>query len=47
MYTYEIYLTKKYIPKKEWLQFIQTISNYAGILKASQIIVVNNQNKLQ
>ena len=47
MYTYEIYLTKKYIPKKEWLQFIQTISNYAGILKTSQIIVVNNQNKLQ
>ena len=47
MYTYEIYLTKKYITKEEWLEFIKIISNFVGALKNWQIIVVNNQNKLQ
>ena len=47
MYTYEIYLTNKYVTKEEWLKFIQVISNYAGILKYWQITMVNNQNKLQ
>lgn len=47
MYTYEIYLTNKYVTKEKWLKFIQVISNYAGILKKWQITLVNNQNKLQ
>ena len=47
MYTYEIYLTKKYITKEEWLEFIKIISNFVGAFKNWQIIVVNNQNKLQ
>lgn len=47
MYTYEIYLTKKYITKEEWLEFIKIISNFVGVFKNWQIIVVNNQNKLQ
>lgn len=47
MYTYEIYLTKKHITKEEWLEFIKIISNFVGVFKNWQIIVVNNQNKLQ
>ena len=35
----EIYLTKKFVSKEEWLELINTISNYNGILKKWKIIM--------
>ncbi len=45
--TSEIYLTKKFIPKDEWLELIKTISNYNGILRKWQIIITNDKNQIR
>ncbi len=43
----EIYLTKKFVSKEEWLELIKTISNYNGILKKWKIIITNDRNKIR
>ena len=45
--TSEIYLTKKFVPKDEWLELIKTISNYNGILKKWEIIITNDKNQIK
>lgn len=45
--TSEIYLTKPYVTKEEWLQLIKIISNYNGILKKWKIIVTNENNQIR
>lgn len=43
----EIYLTKKYVPKDEWLKLIKIISNYNGIFKKWEIIITNDKNQIR
>lgn len=43
----EIYLTKKFVSKEEWLKLIKTISNYNGVLKNWKIIITNDRNKIR
>ena len=38
--TSEIYLTKKFVSKDEWLELIKIISNYNGILRKWKIIII-------
>ncbi len=45
--TSEIYLTKKFVSKNEWLELIKTISNYNGILKKWKIIITNDKNQIR
>ena len=45
--TSEIYLTKKFVSKEEWLELIKTISNYNGIFKRWQIIITNDRNQIR
>ena len=45
--THEIYLTKKFITKKEWLELINTISNYNGILRKWKISITNDRNQIR
>ena len=45
--TSEIYLTKKFISKEEWLELINTISNYNGILRKWKIIITNDRNQIR
>ena len=45
--TSEIYLTKKYVMKEEWIELIKTISNYNGILRKWQIIITNDKNQIR
>ncbi len=45
--TSEIYLTKKFISKDEWLELINTISNYNGILRKWKIIIINDRNQIR
>ena len=45
--TSEIYLTKKFISKEEWLELIKTISNYNGILRRWKIIITNDRNQIR
>lgn len=45
--TSEIYLTKKYVSKGEWLELIRTISNYNGILNSWKIIITNDKNQIR
>ena len=45
--TSEIYLTKKFISKEEWLELIRTISNYNGILRRWKIIITNDRNQIR
>ncbi len=45
--TSEIYLTKKFISKEEWLQLINTISNYNGLLRKWKIIITNSKNEIR
>lgn len=40
----EIYLTKKFVTKEEWLNFINVISNYNGILKKWKIRIEFERN---
>lgn len=46
-FTSEIYLTKKFISKEEWLDLINIISNYNGILRKWKIIITNNKNQIR
>ena len=46
-FTSEIYLTKKYVSKEEWLAFIHTVSNYNGILRKWKIIITNDRNQIR
>ncbi len=43
----EIYLTKKFVSKEEWLEFIRTISTYCGVLKNWKLIIVNDKNQIR
>ena len=45
--TFEIYLTKKFVSKEEWLELIRTISNYNGILRSWKIIITNDKNQIR
>ena len=45
--TSEIYLTKKFVSKDEWLELINTISNYNGILRKWKIIIINDRNQIR
>ncbi len=45
--TSEIYLTKKFVSKEEWLELIKTISNYNGIFRRWQIIITNDRNQIR
>ncbi len=45
--TSEIFLTKKYVSKDEWLELIKTISNYNGILRKWKIIITNDKNEIR
>lgn len=44
---FEIYLTKKYVLKEEWLELIKQITKYNGILKTWKIIITNNNNQIR
>ena len=46
-YIFEIYLTKKYVPKDDWQKLINTISNYNGFLKNWKIIITNKNNYIR
>ena len=45
--TSEIYLTKKFVSKEEWLELITTISNYNGFLRKWKIIIINDKNQIR
>lgn len=45
--TLEIYITKKFVSKEEWLELINTISNYNGILRKWKIIITNDKNQIR
>ncbi len=45
--THEIYLTKKFISKEEWLELINTIANYNGFLRKLKIIITNDRNQIR
>lgn len=45
--TSEIYLTKRFVSKDEWLELIKTISNYNGILRKWKIIITNDKNQIR
>lgn len=45
--TSEIYLTKKYISKEEWLELIKTILNYNELLRRWKIIITNDKNQIR
>ena len=45
--TSEIYLTKRYVLKDEWLTLIKTISNYNGFLRKWKIIITNDNHKIR
>ena len=45
--TAEIYLTKNFISKEEWLELINTISNYNGFLRKWKIIIINDRNQIR
>ncbi len=45
--TSEIYLTKKYVKKEEWMELIKTISNYNGFLRTWKIIITHENNQIR
>lgn len=45
--TSEIYLTKNFLSKEEWLELINTISNYNGIFRKWRIIITNDRNQIR
>lgn len=45
--TSEIYLTKKYVSKEEWLELIKVISNYNGLFRKWKIIIKNNKSQIR
>ena len=46
-YVFEIYLTKKYVPKDDWQKLINAISNFNGFLRKWKIIVINKKNYIR
>lgn len=47
MLTFEVFLTKKYVSKEEWLDFIKIITNYNGILRKWKIVITNENNQIR
>ncbi len=45
--TSEIYLNKKFVSKEEWLELINIISDYNGILRRWKIIITNDKNQIR
>ena len=45
--TSEIYLTKKYVSKEEWLELIKVISNYNGLFRKWKIIIKNDKSQIR
>ena len=45
--THEIYLTKKFISKEEWLELINIISDYNGIFRKWKIVITNDRNQIR
>lgn len=43
----EIYLTKKFVTKEEWLELINTISNYNGLFRKWKIVIINDKNQIR
>jgi hypothetical protein len=43
-FTFEIYLTKKFISNREWLELINSLANYNGYLRRWKIIITNENN---
>ena len=43
---HEIYLTKKFISKEEWLELINIISDYNGILENGRLLLLMIEIKL-
>ena len=46
-FTSEIYLTKKHVTKENWLNLINKISDYNGLLNKWKIIIINNKNQIR
>ena len=46
-FTSEIFLTKSFVSKDEWLELINIISNYNGIFKKWKIVVINDRNLIR
>lgn len=46
-YNNEIYITKRFVSKEEWIELINTISNYNGLLKRWKIIITNEKNQIR
>ena len=44
---HEIYLTKKFISKEEWLELINIISDYNGIFRKWKIVITNDRNQIR
>lgn len=47
MVTSEIYLTKKFVTREEWLELIRTVSNYNGFFRKWKLIIKNDKNKIR
>lgn len=45
--TSEIYLTKQFVTKDEWLELINIISSYNGFLSLWKIIITNDNNQIR
>ena len=45
--TSEIYLTKKYVSKEEWLGIINAISTYNGLFRKWRIIIKNDKSQIR
>ena len=45
--TSEIYLTKSLVSKEEWLELINTLSNYNGFLRKWKLIITNEKNQIR
>ncbi len=43
----EIYLTKKFVTREEWLELIRTVSNYNGFFRKWKLIIKNDKNKIR
>lgn len=46
-FIHEIFLTKKFVAKEEWSEFIHTVSNYNGLLRRWKIILINSNNQIR
>ncbi len=45
--TSEIYLTKEFVSKEEWLAFTRILSDYNGIFRKWKMIITNYQNEIR